>query len=217
MDKQYQKPFVFVLMSFSEEFQDIYKLGIKPACTVAGTNCERVDEQMFLENILERIYGQIAKADIVVAEMTGRNANVFYEAGYAHGLGKPLILLTQDANDIPFDLKQYPHIVYGKHITTLKEELERKVRWCVENKQEKPNSASRHSDEDDLQRMSQHIINYLNANGFNSMSLERVRERISPEYSDERLLNLIDKSPDTFRRVHMAKGKPGIGLVEHST
>ena len=89
------KPFVFVLMPFDEKFDEVYKLGIKPACEDAGAYAERVDEQIFKESILERIYNQIAKADIFVADMTGRNENVFYEVGYAHALGKHVILLTQ--------------------------------------------------------------------------------------------------------------------------
>jgi hypothetical protein len=127
------KQFVFVLMAFDKKFEDIYKLGIKPACQEAGAYCERVDEQIFQESILQRIYNQIAKADIIVSDMTGRNPNVFYETGYAHALGKRVILLTQDAEDIPFDLKHYPHIVYKGSITTLKDELKRRVRWFIEN------------------------------------------------------------------------------------
>ena len=145
MGRNQSKPFAFVLMPFSEEFKDIYELGIKPACVEAGTTCERVDEQIFSENILERIYDQIMRADILVAEMTGRNANVFYETGYAHGLGKRVILLTQDADDIPFDLRHYPHIVYKGSISTLKSELERRVRWFVERQAEsaEPNHSGR--------------------------------------------------------------------------
>src|SRR6266511_4795805 len=127
------KPFVFVLMPFASEFDDIYKLGIKAACQEAGAYCERVDEQIFRENILERVYNQVGKADIVVSDMTGRNPNVFYETGYAHALGKHVILLTQTADDIPFDLKHYPHIIYEGKITRLKEELQRRVRWAIEN------------------------------------------------------------------------------------
>jgi hypothetical protein len=127
------KPFVFVLMPFASEFDDIYKLGIKAACQEAGAYCERVDEQISRENILERVYNQIGKADIVVSDMTGRNPNVFYESGYAHALGKHVILLTQRADDIPFDLKHYPHIIYEGKITRLKEELQRRVRWAIEN------------------------------------------------------------------------------------
>lgn len=135
MEDTKPKPFVFVLMPFSDEFADIYEVGIKPACKDAGAYCERVDEQIFVENILERVYNQIAKADVIIAEMTGRNANVFYETGYAHALNKRVILLTQNADDIPFDLKHYPHVVYGDKIALLKSELEKRVRWCVENPQ----------------------------------------------------------------------------------
>ncbi len=127
------KPFVFVLMPFDSSFDDTYKLGIAAACNEAGAYCERVDDQIFEERILERIYNQIAKADIVVADMSGRNPNVFYETGYAHALGQRTILLTKKADDIPFDLKPYPHIVYGDSIAYLKDELTRRTRWYIEH------------------------------------------------------------------------------------
>jgi hypothetical protein len=122
MESTAPKPFVFVLMPFGPEFDDVYQLGIKAACQEAGTYCERLDEQIFHENMLERIYNQISKADILVADMSGRNPNVFYEVGYAHALGKRVILLTNSSEDIPFDLKQYQHIVYA-NIVGLKESL----------------------------------------------------------------------------------------------
>jgi hypothetical protein len=130
------KPFVFVLMPFDEKFGDVYVLGIRQACADAGAYCERVDEQLFEESILDRIYNQIAKADLVIADMTGRNPNVFYEAGYAHALGKRVILLTQKSEDIPFDLKHYPHIIYEGRIAYLRSELERRVRWAIANPQD---------------------------------------------------------------------------------
>ena len=125
------KPFVFVLMPFSDSFKDIYELGIKESCHEAGAYCERVDEQFFDESILERVYNQISKAEVIISDMTGRNPNVFYETGYAHALDKRVILLTQSAEDIPFDLKHYSHIVYEGRITTLKQELTKRIEWCV--------------------------------------------------------------------------------------
>ncbi len=127
------KKFCFVLMPFDSEFEDIYALGIKQSCIDAGAYCERVDEQIFNESILDRIYNQISKADIVIADMTNRNPNVFYEVGYAHALGKTTILLTKNSDDIPFDLKHFPHIIYNNKIGKLKEDLTQRVRWCVEN------------------------------------------------------------------------------------
>lgn len=125
------KPFVFVLMPLDEKFNDIYKFGIKEAAKEEGAYAERVDEQIFLEGILDRIFNQINKADIIVADMTGRNANVFYEVGYAHALGKIVLLLTQNVDDIPFDLKNKPHIVYAGKIETLKSELKKKIGWAI--------------------------------------------------------------------------------------
>ena len=80
---------------------------------------------------LDRIYNQIAKADPVIADMTGRNPNVFYEVGYAHALDKPTVLLTQKADDIPFDLKHFPDIVYESKLVRLKEKLGKRVSWHV--------------------------------------------------------------------------------------
>lgn len=119
------KPFCFVLMPFDASFNDIYEFGIKGACSDVGIYCERVDEQVFLGSMLERIYSQIARADLLVADMTGKNPNVFYEVGYAHALGKNVVLLTSIAHDIPFDLKHFPHIVYGSEIKTLRGSLAR--------------------------------------------------------------------------------------------
>lgn len=139
---QASKPFVFVLMPFSDDFSDYYESGIKEACKAVGVHCERVDEQRFDETILERIYNQIQKADVIVADMSGKNPNVFYEVGYAHSLHKRVILLTQSANDIPFDLKHHRHIVYGNKCFVLKRELEDELRWCVNTPQQNIESLS---------------------------------------------------------------------------
>ena len=118
-----KKPFAFVLMPFHDSFQDIYLSGIKLACEDMGLQCERVDEQIFDESILQRIYKQISLADIVIADMSSRNANVFYEVGYAHALKKRVILLMNNSDDIPFDLKHHPHIIYQGKSYMLREKL----------------------------------------------------------------------------------------------
>jgi nucleoside 2-deoxyribosyltransferase len=202
-------------MSFAAEFADVYELGIKPACEAAGADCARVDEQIFLESILERIYGEIERSDIVVAEMTGRNPNVFYEAGYAHGLGKPVVLVTKSADDIPFDLRHYPLVVYGNSITNLKRELQKRVAVLAADPK-KAMAASMRAEQKaraQLDRMAAHIENYLNAKNFKMVGFERIRSNINDDYSDEMLRRLIDERPDKFRRVIMKGNRPGIGRV----
>lgn len=214
-----KKPFVFVVMQFSPEWNDVYEVGIRPACTDAGADCQRVDEQIFLENMLERIYRQIEDADIVVAEMSGRNPNVYYEVGYSHGVRKPVILLTREAEDIPFDLRQYPHIVYGNSIATLKRELERKVRWSVENTQSAlPRGWSvPQLNESSFERAGAHILNYLRAKKFPKASFAKVRQNINNAYTDEFLLAMIDAAPNRWRRARMEGGRPGVALVSESS
>jgi len=128
--EQDTKIFAFVLMPFDEAFNDIYKLGIKETATSLGMLAERVDEQIFREGILERIYRQIEVADLILADMSGQNPNVFYEVGYAHAKGKLCILMTKDASDIPFDLKHHRHIVYGSSIEGLRKSLADELAWA---------------------------------------------------------------------------------------
>ena len=125
------KIFAFVLMPFAREFDDLYKFGIKEPAEALGIVAERVDEQIYSEGILERIYRQIEIADIVIADMSSQNPNVFYEVGYAHGKQKLCILLTSDPSDIPFDLKHKRHVVYANSIATLKKLLADELRWAI--------------------------------------------------------------------------------------
>ncbi len=122
--------FAFVLMPFDKAFNDVYRLGIKATASQLGISAERVDEQMFREGILERIYRQIDVADLIIADMSGQNPNVFYEVGYAHAKGKLCVLMTNNAVDIPFDLKHHRHIVYGSSISGLKDNLAEELAWA---------------------------------------------------------------------------------------
>lgn len=118
---------VLVLMPFDRSFEDAYKLGIRDACQNAGWDCSRVDEQVFSGIIIEKIYTEIISADLIIADITGQNPNVFYEVGYAHALSKRVVLFTRTMDDIPFDLRGHRHIVYANSIVTLREALYREL------------------------------------------------------------------------------------------
>jgi hypothetical protein len=204
------KPTVFVLMPFDPNFDDVYNLGIKAGCELAGAECIRVDEQIFNEHILEKIYALIDDAALVIGEMTGQNANVFYEVGFAHGRGKRVLLLTQSAEDIPFDLKGYRHIVYEGRITKLKADVERDVRWFLANPAPPP---LRH----EFALAAKHILNYLDWNRYNAMSFARVREKIDASYSDEFLFDLIRNDPDKWARTTVSGKGNGIRRAKRQT
>ncbi|MCC6006124.1 MAG: hypothetical protein JJU40_00420 [Rhodobacteraceae bacterium] len=126
------KPFAFVLMPFDKSFDDIYQLGIKAVCSELSIVAERVDEQFYNETMLERIYRQIENADFIIADMSGKNPNVFYEVGYAHAKKKMCALITKESGDIPFDLRHHAHIIYGGNIVDLKDGLRPRLQWMKE-------------------------------------------------------------------------------------
>lgn len=106
------KPFVFVLMPFREEHFAIYERTVKPTLEGLGCRVEHAKDAHTVERIVDVIFSQIARAHFIVADTTGKNPNVFYEIGYAHALGKKVVLLVQDAQDIPFDIAGLRHIQY---------------------------------------------------------------------------------------------------------
>jgi nucleoside 2-deoxyribosyltransferase len=137
------KPFIFVLIPSKKSFKNVYELAIKEAANSCNAYAEKLDEQIFNEGMLDRIYNQINKADIIIADMSGKNENVFYEVGYAHALGKTVLLLTQNTDDIPFDLKHRQHIKYSPDdIQSLKTELHKRIEWALKatETQKKPSN-----------------------------------------------------------------------------
>jgi hypothetical protein len=209
------KPFVFVIMPFSKKFDDVYELGIKQACEGADAECQRVDKQIFVRNMLEQIYKEIERAQILVAEVSERNPNVFYEVGYAHGTGKHVIFVTTNAKDIPFDLRHYPHVIY-ENISKLKEELERKLRHLLEHPAELGDSMRPRGHGSSKAQMGQQIEDYLEARGLTRISFEGIRKHINPAYTDDLLGELIDRSPYVYRRT-LVKDRPAIALLWSST
>lgn len=122
------KPHVFVAMPFADEFEDVYHLGIADAVRSAGFLCERIDEKSFTGEISERIQKRIEDAALVVADMTHANPNVYLEVGYAWGKNVPTLLLTQNTDDLTFDVQHHNSIVYERYgIRELKDELENTI------------------------------------------------------------------------------------------
>lgn len=102
---------VSVMMPFHSGFDPIYK-AIESAAALEGLKCKRVDNIWEDSTIVQDIFNLIFRSYIVVCDFTGRNANVFYEAGIAHTLGKHVIPITQSSDDIPFDLRHHRFLSY---------------------------------------------------------------------------------------------------------
>ena len=127
---------VFTLMPFTEDWSDVvWQEHIRPTIEKCDMHAVRADD-LYGHDIMEDIWTGICSSRFVIAEITGRNSNVFYELGIAHTVGKPVILLTQNVTDIPFDLNRYRHIVYEKSpegYERLKLALEGTIREITKN------------------------------------------------------------------------------------
>lgn len=105
-----KEDFCFVIMPFKEEMKEVYEYLIKPSVEETGIKCVRADELDGPANIVRKIVEYIYDARVIVADLTGQNANVFYELGIAHSLGNNTIVISQE--DVPFDVKSYKFIKY---------------------------------------------------------------------------------------------------------
>lgn len=109
----------FVIMPFSttntcteEEWSDIYENTIKRALTDSGYTYDCYRASLSMGNIIKDILDNLNRADVVIADLTDRNPNVYYELGVRHALRDSSILITQRINDVPFDLRHYALIEY---------------------------------------------------------------------------------------------------------
>ena len=109
----------FVAMWFDNSMTNAWEEGIKPAIKAAGYDALRIDRKEHVNKIDDEIIAEIRRSRFIVADFTqdenGARGGVYYEAGFAHGLGIPVIFTCQkDALEkVHFDTRQYNHIVWG--------------------------------------------------------------------------------------------------------
>jgi hypothetical protein len=125
------RPRAFVVMQFAEPYDTFYKEVIQSQAEASGFDVVRIDEKAGPGIIFQDIQREIEQAEIVIAEITPVNANVFYELGYAHALRKPTILLARRDAVLPFDIQSFRVVFYNDSIGG-KVEVERNLRKHLE-------------------------------------------------------------------------------------
>ena len=116
------RPHVFVAMPFAQEMDDTFHYGIQGAVRNAGYICERADLSTFTGDILDWVRRRIKTAELLVADLTTANPNVYLEVGYAWGCEVPTVLLAKSPADLKFDVRAQKCIIY-KSIKDLEEKL----------------------------------------------------------------------------------------------
>ena len=101
-------------MPFSDvdHIQETYREHIVPAIESCGLKPYRADDIFGHREVIRDIWQAIGRARLLIADVTGRNPNVFYELGMAHAIGKDVILLTQRGEDVPFDVTHLRYVKY---------------------------------------------------------------------------------------------------------
>jgi hypothetical protein len=112
-----ENPRAFIVMQFKEPYDTLYREVIRPVCEDFNYEAIRADDIYTSGLIIKEITQSIQEASIIIADITPNNPNVYYELGYAHGLNKPTILLSDKTQEkLPFDVSGFRTLFYENSI-----------------------------------------------------------------------------------------------------
>lgn len=128
----------FVMMPFKSPFDIYYESIYNPAIKSTELEPIRADDLFRPSVIVSDLWDMIQRAKVLLAELTTKNPNVFYELGLAHAIGKPVILVSETMDDVPFDLQQLRVILYDKNDPTWGEKLGNNITASIKETLDSP-------------------------------------------------------------------------------
>jgi len=122
----------FIAMAFHPSMDEAYQNGIDLAVRECGLEPIRIDQVHHNGKICDKIIAEIRQCQFVVADFTLQRQGVYFEAGFAMGLGRPVIWLCKEDNfqETHFDTRQYNHIVW-RNPQDLREKLADRIRATI--------------------------------------------------------------------------------------
>ncbi len=136
----------FVIMPFSstnscteEQWLDIFENTIKPAVDEFGFDYTCFRASLVIGNIITDILDNLYSADVVIADLTDKNANVFYELGVRHALRNATILIAQNLEHVPFDLRNYVTLKYDWKTKIGRENFKQSIKSILSKIEANPN------------------------------------------------------------------------------
>lgn len=111
---------VSVMLPFHLDFDAVFA-AIEGACLELGLRCLKASQIWDESEVIQDIFSLIYRSKIVVCDFSGKNPNVFYEAGIAHTLGRFVVPLAQVSEDVPFDIRHHRYLQYSSDPEGLKE------------------------------------------------------------------------------------------------
>lgn len=133
-DKPSDYKYISVMMPFAPQFSPVYK-SIKDAAKSVPLEVIRADEVWNEHTVIQDIINIIYDSAIVICDLTGKNSNVFYEMGVSHALGRHVIPIAQNINDIPFDIQHHRFLQYlpnSEGMLEMTEKLELRIKNLCE-------------------------------------------------------------------------------------
>jgi hypothetical protein len=121
----------FIIMPFGEWFDHYYEKIYIPAIRAVGLIPRRADDLYRPSAIVNDIWSLTKTAKVILADLSGKNPNVFYELGLAHAIAKPAILVASSIDDIPFDLRALRVIIYSKNEPDWGDVLREKIETAI--------------------------------------------------------------------------------------
>jgi hypothetical protein len=105
---------IFVIMPFNRIIENVYTNHIKRIGAQLGLTIRRADDVKYSpEPFMKKVWDGICAAQLVIADCTQKNPNVFYEIGITHTVGKKVVLITRSEKGIPSDIRNYEYIQYA--------------------------------------------------------------------------------------------------------
>ena len=168
----------FVIMPFSstnthleDEWTDTFEHVFKPAFEEIGYSCERA--QPMIGNLTESIVERLRQSWIVLADLTDKNPNVFYELGIRHSLNKRTIIVAKDSEHVPSDLRGYWFIPYGLkpgEVARFKVEIKRITEQIEADPERVDNAVASYLDRENMSVIS--VIQRSNARRLDALHTE---------------------------------------------
>lgn len=131
----------FIIMPFGNWFDEYYRTIFIPAIDMAGLKPVRADDLYRPSAIVHDIWEMTKQAKIILADLSEKNPNVFYELGLAHALAKPAILVSETIENIPFDLRALRVIIYDKNKPDWGENLRNNISQSIREILQSPQEA----------------------------------------------------------------------------
>ncbi len=149
-------------MPFNDNFDGYYSQLIKPLVESKGFACERADEIYNNRAIILDIFEKIESSSFVIADVTEKNPNVAYELGLAHALNKPVVIISQTLDDVPFDFKHIRICTYKPKAVDWASKLSSSISKSIDSIMNEPEKSLIHLFSNNFSREKQSIIKHLN-------------------------------------------------------